>query len=142
MDLISPKMLKELPQKSIILLTHLMPYSDITPGLKLNLAEIISKPGKDPNEVKSFRPISLLPIITKLLENLILRRTAPDFSTSNCIPHHQFGFCQAPSTIQQCHRITHTILKAVNNQEYCRSVFLDVSQAFDRVWHPRLLHKI
>jgi hypothetical protein len=64
---------------------------------KLKLAEIIliPKPGKDPKELKSYRPISLLPIIAKLLEKLILRRTDPDFSTSDWIPHHQFGFRRA-----------------------------------------------
>ena len=51
------------------------------------------------------------------------------------LPHHQH-------TIQQCHRITHTILRALHNSEYCTAVFLDVSQAFDKVWHPGLLYKI
>ena len=100
------------------------------------------KSGKDPKEVQSYRPISLLPIIAKLLDKLILHRNGHDFSTSDWIPHHQFGFRRAHSTIQQCHRITHTILKALNNKEYWTSVFLDVSQAFDRVWHPGLLYKI
>jgi hypothetical protein len=101
---------------------------------KLTEVILIPKLGKDPKEVKSYRPISLLPIITKLLEKLILRRIDPDFTSSD----HQFGFRPAHSTTQQCHRITHTILKALNNKEYCTSVFLDVSQAFDRVWHPGL----
>ena len=99
-------------------------------------------PGKDPKDVKSYRPISLSPIIAKLLEKLILRRIDPDFTTSDWIPRHQFGFRQAHSTIQRCHRITHTILKVINNKEYLTSVFLDVSQAFDRVWHPGLLYKV
>ena len=57
---------------------------------KLKLAEIllIPKPGKDPKEVKSYRPISLLPIIAKLLEKLVLPRIDPDFSTSGWITHH------------------------------------------------------
>jgi hypothetical protein len=66
----------------------------------------------------------------------------PDFTTSDWIPHHQFGFHRTHSTVQQCHPITHTNLKAFNNKENCTSVFLDVSQAFDRVWQPGLLHKI
>jgi len=100
------------------------------------------KPGKNPKEVISYRPISLLPIIAKLLENLILRRIDPDFTTSDWIPDHQFGFRPAHSTTQQCHSITHTILKPIiNNKEYCTSVSLDVSQAFDRVWHSELLYK-
>ena len=102
---------------------------------KLKLAEIIliPKPGKNPKEVKSYRPISLLPIIAKLLEKLVLRRIDPDFATSDWIPRHQFGFRLAHSTIQQCHRLTHTIIKALNNKGHCTSVFLDISQAFDKV---------
>jgi hypothetical protein len=104
--------------------------------------EAWAKPGKDPKKVKSYRPISLLPILAKLLEKLILRRIDSEFSNSDWIPHHQFGFRRAHSTIQQCHRVTHTILSALNNKEYCTAVFLDVSQAFDMVWHPGLLYKI
>jgi len=78
----------------------------------------------------------------KLLEKPIFRRTDPDFTTSDWIPHHQFEFRRTHSTIQQCHRVTRTILKAINNKEYCTVVFLDASQAFDRVWHPRLSYKI
>jgi hypothetical protein len=44
--------------------------------------------------------------------------------------------------VQQCHRITDVINKAVENQQYCTASFLDVSQAFDKVWHPGLLFKI
>jgi hypothetical protein len=67
MDLITPKMLKELPQKGFILLAHL--FNAILRHQywphKLKLAEIIliPKPGKDSKEVKFYRPISLLPII-------------------------------------------------------------------------------
>ena len=46
------------------------------------------------------------------------------------------------TSIQQCHHITHTILTALHNSEYCTAVFLDVSQVFDKVWHPGLLYKI
>jgi hypothetical protein len=129
MDLITSKMLKELPPKGVLLLTYL--FSAILRhhywSHKLKIVEIIliPKPGKDPQEVKSYRPISLLPTIAKLLEKLILRRIDPDFTISDWVPHHQFGFRTAHSTIQQCHRIAHTILKAVNNKEYCKSVFLD-----------------
>ena len=58
------------------------------------------------------------------------------------IPQHQFGFRQAHSTVQQCHRLTDIINKALENHRYCTAAFLDVSQAFDKVWHPGLLLKI
>ena len=109
LDLITPKMLKELPPKGTILLILRHQYWPH----KLKLAEIIliPKPGKDPKEVKSNRRINLLPVIAKLFEKMILHSIDLDFSTSDWIPHHQFGFRRAHSKIQQCHRITHTILK-------------------------------
>jgi hypothetical protein len=42
----------------------------------------------------------------------------------------------------QCHRLTDTILKAFEDKQYCTAVFLDISQAFDKLWHPGLFLKI
>ena len=57
------------------------------------------------------------------------------------IPHHQFGFRHKHSTIQ-VHRLCRTIYIAFEAKQYCTSAFLDVSQAFDKVWHDGLLYKI
>jgi retron-type reverse transcriptase len=38
--------------------------------------------------------------------------------------------------------VADTINKALENRQFCTATFLDVSQAFDKVWHPRLLYKI
>ena len=89
---------------------------------------MISKPGKNPTDISSYRPISLLPIISKVLEKLILKRINKDKNPYDWIPHHQFGFRQAHSRVQQCHHITDTINKALEDQKYCTAVFLDVSQ--------------
>jgi len=51
-------------------------------------------------------------------------------------------FPQVHSTVQQCRRLTDVINKAMENQQYCTAAFLDVSQEFDKVWHPGLLFKI
>jgi hypothetical protein len=59
-----------------------------------------------------------------------------DPNTEEWIPSHQFGFRENHSTVQQIHRITHKIHQALENKEYCTSVFLDVRQAFDKVWYP------
>jgi hypothetical protein len=58
------------------------------------------------------------------------------------IPRHHFGFRQAHSTVQQCHRLTDIINKALENHQYCTAAFLNVSKAFDKVWHPGILLKI
>ena len=103
---------------------------------------MVLKPGKNPTDVASYRPISLLPILSKILEKLLLKRIYSDTNLQDWIPTHQFGFRRAHSTIQQCHRIADIINKAFEEHKYCSAVFLDVSQAFDKVWHQGLLYKI
>jgi hypothetical protein len=97
--------------------------------LKTTEIIMIPEPGKSPNNVSSYRPISLLPIISKLLEKLLMKRIRSDPNTEEWIPSHH-------STVQQIHRITHKIHQALENKEYCTSVFIDVRQAFDKVWYP------
>jgi hypothetical protein len=53
---------------------------------------MIPKPGKNLSEVESYRPISLLPIISKLFEKLILKRLKPITADKHLVPTHQFGF--------------------------------------------------
>ena len=103
---------------------------------------MLPKPGKNPIDVTSYRPISLLPTISKVLEKLILKRINKGSNPQDWIPDHQFGFRQSHSTIQQCHRVADTINKALENHQFCTASFLGFSQAFDKVWHPGLLFKI
>jgi hypothetical protein len=51
------------------------------------------------------------------------------------LPNHQFRFHQYHSTIQQTHRIVNKINEALDTKQYCSAAFLDISQAFDKVWH-------
>jgi hypothetical protein len=84
---------------------------------QLKVAEIIltSKPGKNPNHISSYRPISLLFTIYKLLEELLLLKIDP---LLDVIPQHQFGFRHSHSTIQQCQRVVHEINKGLENKKY------------------------
>ena len=103
---------------------------------------MILKPGKDPDIVSSYRPISLLPIISKILERLFLNRLNKYITNRNLIPDHQFGFRNYHGTIEQVNRILSKIIEAVERKKYCSAVFLDVAQAFDKVWHDGLLFKL
>lgn len=91
------------------------------------------KEGKPVHEVTSYRPISLLPVISKLFENLLLHRISPILQERHIIPDHQFRFRQEHGTIEQVHRVCDRIRKFLAEKEYCSSVFLDIQQAFDRV---------
>lgn len=145
-DLITPKCLKELPKKGITFLTHLinailrMRY--FPPQWKVATIIMINKPGKPEHQVTSYRPISLLPITSKLFEKLFLKRLLPVITQKQLIPSHQFGFRQNHSTVEQVHRLVDKIRHDMESKKYCSAVFLDVTQAFDRVWHDGLLYKI
>jgi hypothetical protein len=76
---IAPKMIKELPQKAVRLLTFIVNAIILRKNYwpkQLKTAEIIliHKPGKDPTKVESYRSISLLPIMAKLLEKLLMQK--------------------------------------------------------------------
>jgi hypothetical protein len=58
------------------------------------------------------------------------------------IPNHQFGFRQRHSTIEQIHRIVQRINEALESKQYCSAAFLEISQAFDKLWHTGLLYKL
>ena len=58
------------------------------------------------------------------------------------IPIHQFGFRERHSTIEQVHRITDIIEKALEDKMICSAVFLDAAKAFDKVSHEGLLEKL
>jgi hypothetical protein len=94
-----------------------------------------------PHEPTSYRPKSLLPILSKVFEKLLLERLL-HIVQNKVIPDHQFGFRQGHSIIHQTHRIVNAINEALESKQYCSAAFRDISQAFDRVWHIGLLHRL
>jgi hypothetical protein len=125
-------MLKELPREGLINLKYIfnaIPRLEYWPhSLKSAQIIMISKPRKNPTDLSSFRPIRLLPIISKVLEKPILKKINKDINPCDWIPNRQFGFRQAHSTVQQCHRVTDVNNKAMENRQYCTAIFLDVSR--------------
>ena len=145
-DLITGDILKNLPKKGIVLLTYLFNAAfrlkHVPACWKVAEVIMLPKPGKPPNDVSSYRPISLLPIISKLFEKLLLKRLKPIIERNRLIPDYQFGFRQKHSTIDQVHRITDIIECALEEKQICSALFLDVAQAFDKVWHKGLIYKL
>lgn len=145
-DLIKGDVLKQLPYHGFVRLTTIMnavlTHKYIPTCWKVAEIVMVQKPGKNPHDPKSYRPISLLPVIGKLFEKLFCKRLESIVSTRHIIPNHQFGFRKKHSTIEQVHRVTDTIEKAFENKKVCSAVFLDISQAFDGVWHNGLINKL
>jgi hypothetical protein len=145
-DLITGKILKELPITGIKYLTQLL-NAVLLKGYfpaqwKVAQVILILKLGKPPNELTSYQPMSFLPIVSKVCEKLLLKRLLKVVENNGFIPNHLFGFRARHSTIEQTHQILQRINEALENKQYCSAAFLGISQAFAKVWHARLLYKL
>lgn len=102
----------------------------------------LDKPGKDPTIPSNKRPISLLPVIGKLFEKVILERMVDFENANNIIIKQQFGFRSQHSTTQQLMRIIEFVTLRFNDNKSTGMVMLDIEKAFDSVWHDALVHKL
>jgi len=75
------------------------------------------------------------------MERLILNRLLTYENVTSAIPEYQFGFRLQHETPEQLHRIVNFALEALEKKKYSVAAFLDIQQAFDKVWHPGLLYK-
>jgi hypothetical protein len=117
------KILKELPTLCIQYLTQLF-NAILLRGYfpthwKVAQIILIPKPGKPPHQLSSYRPVSLLPIASKVFEKLLLKRLLPQVEHANLTPNHQFGFRPRHSTIGQTHRLNRALTDAPENSQYC-----------------------
>ena len=98
---------------------------------------------KENREIKSnYRPISLLPICGKILEKIVFDLLYAFLNANNLLSKNQSGFRPGDSTICQLLSITSSIYEAFENYEETRAVSLDISKAFDKVWHEGLIYKL
>ena len=93
-------------------------------------------------EKGNYRPISLLPICGKIFEKVIFDSLYPYLNNNNLLNKNQSGFRPGDSTINQLLSITDEIFRAFESFDETRAIFLDISKAFDKVWHDGLLFKL
>ena len=96
----------------------------------------------DKQLLKNYRPISLLPIFGKNFERIIYNNIFEYLTTNKLISDNQSGFKPGDSCINQLLSITHEIYHSLDNGLEVRGVFLDISKAFDKVWHEGLILKL
>ena len=142
-DGISPKVLKHCALPLYIPLHHLFSLSINQHYLPLEWRTHLIKPihkSGDKNCVKNYRPISLLCIISKVLEKIVYNNLI-DFvgkSLSDC----QFGFLKNRSTLQQLLILVNSIANSLNTGSQADVIYLDFKKAFDSVAHNELLLKL
>jgi len=115
-ELITGRILNELPDIGVRPVTQIfnsvLRTGYVSGQRKVSQIIAILKPGKLAEEVMPYRPINLLPILSKLFEKLFLARLIPTLQETRIRSDHHFSFRQKHSTIEQVHRITNVINKA------------------------------
>jgi len=143
-DNIHPELLKNLGPKSQLWLSKFMTKiiaSNSIPRIWRKAKVIaVPKPGKDQNLAASYRPISLLSVCYKLLERLTLHRISPD--VEDLLSPDQAGFRSGRSTCDQVAALSTYIENGFQNKMKTGAVFLDLTAAYDTVWHTGLLAKL
>lgn len=108
------------------------------------LAKIIPiyKKGKNLEEAASYRPICLLPNISKVFEALLNTRITKHCDDHKIIPDDQFGFRHQHSTCHAIHRVIKLTIEHLNQHEMVAACLLDMEKAFDSVWIKGLIYKL
>ena len=78
---------------------------------------------------KNYCPVSLLSVVSKVFEKLVNNRIVDHLEKCSLFSNFQYG-------------VSDRIARAFNRSGATRAVALDISKAFDRVWHAGLLHKL
>ena len=110
---------------------------------KLKLAKVIPIHKKNDNTIfDNYRPISILPTISKVFERVIFEQINSYLNTHNLYYHSQYGFRQKHSTELAATELIDRVIQELDKGNTPISIYLDLSKAFDTIDHTILIHKL
>jgi hypothetical protein len=108
-----------------------------------SVIKVIKKAGKsDYRQSSSHRPISLLSVLAKLLEKLLINRIMHYSRSNNLLNSKQYGFMPQKSPEDALHSITKFIRNAFNKKGFALTNAIDIRGAFDHCWWPKILYQL
>lgn len=144
-DEISIKLIKFVKFSLVKPLLHLI-NSSLISGIfpdKLKISKVIPvyKKGETTN-LKNYRPISVLPSISKIFETVMCNRLVSYLEKNNFLDQEQHGFRKGKSTVTALIKFTESVVNSIENKNKVSGVFMDLSNAFDSLSHELLLGKL
>ena len=146
-DKVSYIMLSHLPPNILDIIANIfnkyLTTGTTHPTWKQATVITIHKHGKPIHDPQSYRPISLISHIAKIYERILNERLIHYPETNEILPPEQAGFRKVRSTTEHIMTVVEQIKHARLRKNLRKlAVFFDISKAFDRVWHEKLLHKM
>ena len=144
-DGLSSKLLKYIDTKVADILACIINQSLLTgifpDSLKLaKVAPVFKK--DDPHLTDNYRPISLLPVISKVFEKVVFRQVYDYFNDNNLLYKNQYGFRKKHSTELAGLEFHDKIVSELEKSKLPLAIFLDLSKAFDTIDHEIMLTKL
>ena len=92
--------------------------------------------------MSNYRPVSVLPVFSKILERLMYNRLLHYLQVNDLLCSNQFGFREKHSTYMALARLMDSISNELEQKRHCIGIFIDLSKAFDTLDHSILLSKL
>lgn len=144
-DEISTKIVKACRHEISAVLAYLINLSMQTgrfpDKLKVSIVKPLYKKGNKAL-IDNYRPVTLIPILSKLFEKVLHSKLYSFFLKYNVIAADQYGFQRDKSTTLATFNLVNEILHKINANNYVTALFFDMSKAFDFVSHSLLMEKI
>ena len=144
-DGISNKLLKLLKielSKSLTLIINQMITTDIFPdSFKISKITPLFKKG-DVSMLSNYRPISLLPTISKIFERILYNQLYDYFNSNNLLAEEQYGFRTNHSTEYAAVKLVDNVSKEMELGNTPTALYIDLSKAFDTLSFDILLYKL
>ena len=96
----------------------------------------------NPELFQNYRPISILPYFSKVLERLMYNRLCNFLTVNKIISNHQYGFRENYYTYMALVNLLDKISNNIDEKNYNIGIFIDLSKAFDTINHTILLNKL
>ena len=91
---------------------------------------------------KNYRPVSLLSVVSEVFEKFVNNRIVDHLEKCGLFSDFQYGFRSSRSTADLLKVVSDRIARTFNRSGATRAAALDISKAFDRVWHAGLLRRL